>query len=294
MKYTNITDISILSSLGRAKEEYLTLLNTGIFENPNLWNKYKPTGDIPGLADGINSRMKYSMSKLSLGVYNVLESGPYKSITQNDEIYEFSGFTEIETVGKIGKLIMIENYGINPALFPNSVQHTALCYFSILKKISNYTAAINDGPSTNASFINFIQNRVQIPGAFIIVAGEESSDYFSYDADKTLDIVPAFIAFKCASSDKKGFAYLGAFAKLSDIYKLNQYKKAEYIFLDKESFFSIERSSTKRYFTEYALTRDNPTGIIARLALPFYFEFDGPSLVIENIRGAYYIFSVNL
>ena len=128
------------------------------------------------------------MSKLSLGVYNVLDLGPGENIKDNDEIYLISGFTEIGTINKIGNMIMENDYGINPSLFPNSVHHISLCYYSILKKINNYCTAITDGLDTNLSFINFIKNRVKIKENFIIATGEERSTFFDYEAKYPLNI----------------------------------------------------------------------------------------------------------
>jgi hypothetical protein len=293
--YAEILDIALLNSKARSADEYKKLFNNNLFSDPEQWGQIKLTDEIPGLMDGITSRMKYSMSKMSLGIYNVLDAGPHRNISKTDEIFLFSGFTEIETVNKIGKLIMEENFIINPALFPNSVHHVALSYYTILKKISNYTVAINEGLNTNYSFINFVSERVRIPGDFIIATGEESSNFFSYDIKRTLEIVPSYAAYKIKPGQNRGFKYLGDFDQLALILKTEQFERASDIFCDKATFRELQQKNIKKtIYSEYPIMMDNPCGFIARLAMPFYFNFQGVSLVIEQIKNNYFVFEVVL
>ena len=282
MSYSYIEDVALISSLGKKNDDYISLLNIGYFENPQLWDEYSPVIEIEGLMDNINSRMKYSMSKLSLGIFNALDIGPSKNITPDDEIFFFSGFTEIETVNKIGNKIMIDDYAINPALFPNSVHHVSLCYFTILKKLNNYCATITDGPFTNLSFINFLKNRVKVNRDFVVTSGEELSEYYSYDSEVVLNISPAYIAYKVKPNNEKGFKFIGEFDNIEEVKKNTNYNKANFIFLDKKTFFEINKEKNKRYLTDYPLSKDNPVGISKRLARHCLLNIRDKGLIFEQ------------
>jgi hypothetical protein len=294
-KYADIKDISFLNSNVRTFEEFKKLFDDNLFSDDKKWDSFELSHEIHGLMDNITSRMKYSMGTMSLGIYNVLEKGPYPNIQKSDEIFLFSGFAEIETVNKIGTLIMENNFSINPALFPNSVHHVALSYFTILKKLNNYTVAINDGPNTNYSFINFIAERSMIPENFIIATGEEYSNFFTFDLNQTKKIVPSFTAYKVIPGSKKGFRFIGTFKNKENILKENVFKEAGNVFCDKVSFSELSKENVnKKLFSEYPIVKENPCGIITRLALPFYFDIRGISIVIEKIKDIYYLFEVSL
>ncbi len=292
--YSNITDIAFFNSYGKDKEAFLKLFNDNLFSDEKKWDDFRVDDEIPGIMDGIKARMKYFMSKLSLGVYNALDIGPGKNLKKEDEIYLISGFTEIGTINKIGNMIMENDYGINPSLFPNSVHHISLCYYTILKKISNYCAAITDGMDTNLSFINFIKNRVKINGDFVIVTGEENSPFFYYESNRPLKIVNSFAAYKIIPDSKSGFSYKGNVKSIEELKENDIFKKAGNIFADRETFFTLKNEKNKNLYCEYPIIKDNPCGIIFRLALPFYFDIKGYSIIIEKIENQYFIFEVNI
>jgi hypothetical protein len=293
-EYSSITDIAFLNSYGKDKEAFINLFNNNLFSDNDKWDNFNLSDEIPGLMDNIKARMKYFMSTLSLGVYNVLDIGPGNNIKKEDELYLISGFTEIGTINKIGEMIMDCDYGINPSLFPNSVHHISLCYFTILKKISNYCAAITDGLDTNFSFINFIKNRVKIDGDFIVVTGEENSSFFDFEANNPLKIVNSFAAYKIIPNSKKGFSFKGIVNSIEELKQNDTYKQAINIFADKETFLELKGEKDKKIYSEYPIVKDNPCGIIFRLAFPFYFEIKGTSIVIDRIDNRYYFFEVNI
>jgi hypothetical protein len=191
-------------------------------------------------------------------------------------------------------MIMENDYGINPSLFPNSVHHISLCYYTILKKISNYCAAISDGLDTNLSFINFLKNRVKIGGDFIVVTGEENSTFFEYEIKCPLNIVNSFTAYKIIPNAEKGFIYKGNVKSIDELKQSDTYKKSQNVFADKETFLSIKQKGNKNYYCEAPIVKDNPCGIIYRLAFPFYFDVKGNSVVIEKIDNKYYFFEINI
>ncbi|MCG8570313.1 MAG: hypothetical protein MJB14_09250 [Spirochaetes bacterium] len=291
--YSQITDISLLNSKSRSQSDFQTLFDDGLFSNRTKWNSFTLNNEIPDLLAGIQSRMKYSMSILSLGIYNVMEDGPGKNIVKDEEIYLFTGFGEIEIVNQIGKLISQEDYSINPALFPNSVNHIALCYYTILKKISNYTVAVNNGLHTNLGFVNFLKDRIKIKEPFIITSGENNSEFFSYEENNPLQIVPSFAAYRIIPHAEKGFRFYGKLGKWDEVLSCEIFIQAEYIFADKETFIKLENQQTnKKLYSEYPITKDNPCGIAVRLALPFYYQISGKSLIMEKIKNEYYLWEV--
>jgi hypothetical protein len=290
--YSLITDIAFLNSQARNIEQFNDLLVSGVLSNSKKWINFRLSNEISDLTAGINSRMKYSMSKLSLGIYNVLENGPGKNIQPNEEIYLFSGFGEIENVNKIGKMLMENNYSINPALFPNSVNHIGLCYYTILKKITNYTVAVNEGLNTNLSFINFLKNRVLIPADFIITSGEDDSQFYTYEEKNTLDIKLSLTAYRIKVGTDYGFKFSSVSDNFNELIHLPIFQEADNLFVDKKTFLQLEKSSNKKLFCDYPLNGDNPCAIALRLALPFYYNIAGRSLVIDYIKNKYYIFEV--
>ncbi|MCK4798057.1 MAG: hypothetical protein KAT05_11780, partial [Spirochaetes bacterium] len=259
------------------------------------WQNYNLLNVIKGLGNSINSRLRNRMSQLSLGVFNVLENGPGRNLSVNEEICLFNAFGEIETTNKIIKGIILDNYSlVSPTLFHNSVHHTSLGYYTIIKSIHNSCVAISDGLSTNFSFINYIKMREQINSSFIIASGEEYSSFFELDQTMSLKIIPAFVSYRVTPLTEKGFCYAGVVNSLEDLKQLEIYKKALTIFADKETFFILKSDVDKRVITEYPIILDNPCGIIFRLAVPFYFKIKGLSLVIERVKNKIYYFEVNL
>jgi len=292
-KYAMITDIAFLNSNSKNYEDFYKLYCDKLFEDEKKWDSYRLDNDIEGLRDNIKSRMKYYMSIQSLGVYNVIEQGPEKNLKDEDEIYLFSGFTEIGTVSTIGDLIAKHDYSLNPSIFPNSVHHISLCYYTILKKKPNYCGAITDGLLTNYSFINFIKNRILLDDDFVVVSGEEDASFFKYESENMLNIVPAFTAYRVIPNQKKGFIFGGCVDSMEEIYKLDAYKEADAVLADKELFSQL-KNNNKKILCEYPIIKDNPCGIIFRLAIPFYFNIQGKSILLENINGKIYYFEIKL
>jgi len=292
-KYSMIKDIAYLNSNIKTTDEIKKLFHEGLFGDDGKWDDYKLSGEIAGLMDAINSRKKYYMSRLSLAVYNILENGPGKNIQKEDEIYLFSGFTEIETISKIGNMFVEDSYSINPAIFPNSVHHISLCYYTILKNITNYCATVTDGLMTNLSFINFIKYRTGLNKNFIIISGEENSGFFDREIKNVLNIVPSYVSYKIVPYSDTGFVYAGEFPSLEQIINRGLYKGKENIFCDRLTFLELKNKNIKA-FSEYPIVKDNPCGIAFRLALPFCLELKGNSLVIEKADDRYYLFNINL
>lgn len=292
--FAELENISFLNSNAATHEEFNLLFKEGLFNDEKKWDDFKLSKEIKGLMDSINSRKKYYMSKLSLGVYNVLENGPGPEIKKNEEIYLFSGFTEIETISKIGKMFVQDNYSINPAVFPNSVHHISLCYYTILKNISNYCATITDGLTTNLSFINFIKNRIKIAENFIVISGDEDSEFFQNEISTPLEIYPTYVSYKVIPKKQSGFKYIDKFNSIDKIKELDIFENAKNIFCDKKTFFKLKNIKDKNIYSEYPIVKDQPCGIAFRIALPFYFNIKGKSLVIDESKESYNLFEVNI
>lgn len=289
--YSMITNIAYLNSNIRTINEIKKLFHEGLFNDNLKWDDFKLSNELTGLMDAINSRKKYYMSKLSLAVYNIMENGPGKNIQKEDEIYLFSGFTEIETISKIGNMFVEDNYSINPAIFPNSVHHISLCYYTILKNITNYCAAVTDGLNTNSSFINFIKYRSKLKSNFIIIAGEENSQFFNNEIKNVLNIVPSYVSYKIVPGSDRGFEYKGEYPSLDDLTNSDFFKDSKNVFADKMTFFELKNKNIK-VFSEYPIVKDNPCGIAFRLALPFCLELKGSISVIDKTDDKYHLFEV--
>lgn len=294
-KYSFITDFAFINSNIKTPDEINNLFNNNFFNDKNKWKNYNLSNNIPFLYEGINSRLKNRMSQLSLGVYNVLEKGPGKKLKEDEEIYLFTGFGEIETTNQIIKSIVIDKYNlVSPTLFHNSVHHTSLGYYTILKGIHNTCATISDGIENNFSFINFLKKREKLNKSFIAVGGEEYSDFYELDELNKYKIIPAFIAYRIIPRTDKGFIFGGVFNNFNDLINHELFKNATTIFSDKKSFLKLNNNFKKNILTEYPLVLDNPCGIILRLALPFYLNIKGTSMVIEEIDNKFYCFEVIL
>ena len=293
-KYTMLSDVSFLNSNCKDPVQFKKYFDEGLFSDETKWQQFVLNAEIPGVLDAIKSRMKYSMSKLSLGVYNVLENGPGKNITSEEEIYLFTGFAEIETVSRIGTTIMLKNASLPPAVFPNSVHHISLCYFTILKKLTSYNAAVIDGLLTNLSFIHFMKYRVCLPEPFVVVSGEESSNYFDLDLNHHLNIVTSLVSFRVNPLTEKGFYFCGEASSLEEIKDSASYQEAIHVFTDKITFPELKNEKEGKVYTEYPFVIDNPCAVAYRLAMPFYLDLHGKSIIIEKSLGKYYYYEVNL
>lgn len=298
-KYSMITDIAIINSASRTAKEFKSLVDSKLFSDESRWDSFVLESEINGLLENVKSRLKYKMSNLSRGVYATLDAGPSYNLTEDEEIFLFSGFSEIKNISQIGKMIMTHNYSINPALFPNSVSHISLCYFTILKKINNYCATITDGLQTNSSFISFIKNKVQIPESFVVVGGEENTDFFNYEKNHPITIVNSFVAYRVIPSSKKGFIYRGAFSSIEELSKTECMKNCDAIFCDKDTYLTIKNKQenmnvTRTVYCDYPITKDNPSAITLRLALPFYLNMHKTTVAIEKIDEQYHCFEIKL
>ena len=294
-KYSLITDIAFLNSNTKTSGELDNLFSNGFFSDEKKWENYKLSNDIQSLCEGINSRLKNRMSQLSLGVYNVLERGPGKNLKEDEDIYLFTGFGEIETSNQIIKSIIIDKFNlVSPTLFHNSVHHTSLGYYTILKKAHNTCATISDGVENNYSFISFLKKREKINKSFITVGGDEYSSFYELDQLSKYKIVPAFVAYRITPGMEKGFIFGDILSSLDDLINLEVFKNASTILSDKKTFLKLNKDFNKNILTEFPLVLDNPCGIILRLALPFYFNIKGTSIVIEEIDNKFYYFEVIL
>lgn len=295
MSKSYITDIAFINSKTRSGVELNALFNDGFFNDEKKWTTYNLSNDIQALYEGINSRLKNRMSQLSLGVYHVLENGPGKNLKEDEEIYLFTGFGEIETTDKIIKSIIIEKYNlVSPTLFHNSVHHTSLGYYTIVKNVHNTCATISDGICTNLSFINYLKKRELVNRQFIVVGGDEYSQFYELDKINNYKIVPAFVSYRIIPDKNSGFNFCGISNNLEELFENDSFKRAKTIIADKNTFIKLKKNIDKNVLTEYPLVLDNPCSIILRLAFPFYFNIKGTSLVIEEINSKFYYFEVNL
>jgi len=292
-KFYNISDVALLNSNSKTREEFLELYNNKYFDDESKWNDYIHLPVVEGITDIIDSRLKNRMSLMSIGVYYVMEKGPGLPNSKKEEICLFTGFGEIETTNKIIKSILVDQYAhVSPTLFHNSVHHTALGYYSIIKSIHNPCVTISDGLSTGLSFIKYIEKKIGLNEEFTIVAGEEYSDFFKLDKTVDLNIVSSFIAFRVKPDENKGFCYHGCVDTFDDLLKNDLYIKSKNIIANKDLFIKLKLKSDKRILTEYPINKDNPCGIIFRLAFPYYFNIKGSVLVLDMIEEKIHLFEV--
>jgi len=295
MNYSLITDAFFLNSNTKTKEDFINLFESGLFSDESKWADYILSDNILGIENIINSGLKKRMSLMSIGVFYALENGAGTNILPEDEIYLFSGFAEIDTTDKIIKSIIIEKDElVSPTLFHNSVHNTALGYYTIIKKMHNYCTTISDGLLTNLSFIHFIKHKCKLESSFVVVTGEEYSEFYKYDKTVNIEIKPAFASFRITPNSKLGFKYIGEFETLEKIKSLDIYKDSKSVFCGRETFISLKKSEKKNIFTEYPITKDDPCSFIFRLAMPFIFNVTGSSIVIDKTSANYSLFEVKL
>lgn len=293
--YCNITDISFINSNSKTYEDYNALFLNGLFSNKEAWNNYALSDDIKDLGSSINSRLRNRMSQMSLGIFNAIENGPGKNIESDEEIYLFTGFGEIETTNIIIKNITLDKHNVvSPTLFHNSVHHTSLGYYTIIKNIHNPCFCVSDGLATNFSFINLLSLRAKINKSFVVSAGEEYSGFYSMDRTRSIKIAPSFASYRIIPGSKNGFRFLGEFNNLDDLKKQKVFIEADNIFANKGLFLELNSITNKKTFTEFPVVQDNPCAIINRLAFPFYFNIKGRSLVLERHLEKIYCFEVNI
>lgn len=295
--YSIIEDIYFVDSDLNNKDKHLKLFNNDFFTN-SVSTLENSQVDLRELRKNISSPLKKRMSELSLGICHALNSGPLTHIKLDDEIYLFTAFAEIETTRQIIESIKIDKENlVSPTLFHNSVHNTPLGYFTIINKLHNYATTISDGLSTNSSFIDFMEYNTKLQNSFIVAAGEESSKFYELDKTTKKNIQSAFIAYKVVNNTDSGFVYRGNTNSLDKLLESQTFNKCKYIFANNENIFDkidIQNITDKNFIFDYPLLKDNPTAIVFRLALPFYFNIQSPSLVIEKIGEIYHYFEIRI
>ena len=262
MNYSSISDVSIYNSESKTKEDFIKLYNGGIFSDDSKWENYSIKPKIDGIMTGINNPLVKRMSGMSLGIYQAYQAGPKNNLKPTEDMFLVSGFSEIDTTNKIISNIEIEGDRIvSPTLFHNSVHNTPLGYVTIIDKIHNYCLTISDGLSTGESFINYMKYRNKQENSFVVLSGEEYSDFYGLDKTVKKNIYPSYCAFRVTPNTKDGYKIIGTSEKLKDI-DLSGYDS---IFADKETFLELKKTTDKKIYTDYPIILDNPCSIIFRL-----------------------------
>ena len=113
--------------------------------------------------------------------------------------------------------------------------------------------------------------------------------------DKIINIVPSFVSYKVVPNTDNGFKFIGIFNSLDELLKEKIFIESKYIFSDKDTFFNLKNKKIgKNLYCEYPIVKDNPCGIIYRLAFPFLINLTGNSLVLEKINDKIFCFNINL
>ena len=294
MNYSQITDISIVNSLFKTKDELLTLYNDGFLSNSDKWGSLNYSQKIADITKNIQSPIKKRMSQMSCGIFYVMEEGAGKTLKDNEEIYLFTAFGEIDTTNEIISSIVIDNMSlVSPTHFHNSVHNTPLGYYTIIKKLHNYCGTISDGIMTDSSFVNFVKNRVKLSDSFVVTSGEEYSPFLDMDVVAPKKIAPSFISYRITPQSDNGFRYLGVFKGIEEIVKLKEFNDVNYLFCDKELFLKLQNNNyNKKIVTEYPIVLDNPCGVIFRLALPFWLSIGSKALVLHSLDSGISLFEV--
>lgn len=289
-KYSMIEDISIVGSGLENIEDIKKYFENGYFEDDKKAPDSVCNKDVSALSKYVDSPLKKRMSSLSIGICASLALGPGKNLTPEEEIYLFTAFAEIDTTNKIISSIKIENSElVSPTLFHNSVHNTPLGYFTILHKLHNYCLTISDGLDTGVSFANFIKRRALMAESFVVTSGEEYSEFYELDYSQKLEISPIFCSYRVVPFCDKGFRCLDP---LSDVLSYD-FSGFDFVFTDR-STYSLLKGKVKNVYTEYFLTGDNPSSVVARLSIPFILGLKGKGLIIDKNNDKYLIFEVNL
>ena len=290
-EFTYIKDIhfinSNVSSLDTLKEMY----SNGVFSRVQLSDTLSQ--EINGLTDNIKSPLKRRMSQLSLGTFEVLQSGGAKNLREEDEIYLFTSFAEIDTSNKIIADLELNNSKlVSPVLFHNSVHNTPLGYYTIINKYQNYCLAVSDGINTGKSFVDLIKFLVKVNPEFVIVGADEYSSFYELEIKHDYCLFPNFVSYKMIrnENEQKGFFLKFENVTWKDIEKsLPEYDR---VIADKESFLALDGKLETELLTEYPIVADSPISIITRLSLPFMLELSGKTAVIGQFGGKYFLFEV--
>lgn len=290
-EFTYIKDIhfinSNVSSLDTLKEMY----SNGVFSRVQLSDTLSP--EINGLTDNIKTPLKRRMSQLSLGAFEVLQQGGAKNLREEDEIYLFTSFAEIDTSNKIIADLELNNSKlVSPVLFHNSVHNTPLGYYTIINKYQNYCLAVSDGINTGKSFVDLIKFLVKVNPEFVIVGADEYSSFYELEIKHDYCLFPNFVSYKMIKNEneQKGFFLKFENVTWKDIEKsLPEYDR---VIADKESFLALDGKLETELLTEYPIVADSPISIITRLSLPFMLELSGKTAVIGQFGGKYFLFEV--
>ncbi|MCG8569574.1 MAG: beta-ketoacyl synthase chain length factor [Spirochaetes bacterium] len=293
MQRLNICQPCFINSISKQSQDLKKLFAEGFFDQEDLWQKYPLAERISDLKNGIQSSLTKRMSQLSLGVYQALSQGGAKDLREDDEIYFFTCFAEIDTTNTMIHNITVEQDSlVSPTLFHNSVHNTPLGYFTIINKAHNYCTTISEGLDTNLAFVEFLKYILKIPKRYIIVAGDEYSPFLKLDPTKKLDLYPFYCSFVLDTTQSKGIKYLGEFQSFNHPDVADKLDQANAVFVNHAIYQSVKKQFSQKTYTEYPLMRDNPCGIIVRLILPVLLDLQGSSIVIEEIKGRYFIFEV--
>ena len=290
-EFTYIKDIhfinSNVSSLDTLKEMY----SNGVFSRVQLSDTLSQ--EISGLTDNIKTPLKRRMSQLSLGAFEALQQGGAKNLREEDEIYLFTSFAEIDTSNKIIADLELNNSKlVSPVLFHNSVHNTPLGYYTIINKYQNYCLAVSDGINTGKSFVDLIKFLVKVNPEFVIVGGDEHSSFYELEIKHDYCLFPNFVSYKMIrnENEQKGFFLKFENVTWKDIEKsLPEYDR---VIADKESFLALDGKLETELLTEYPIVADSPISIITRLSLPFMLELSGKTAVIGQFGGKYFLFEV--
>jgi hypothetical protein len=290
-EFTYIKDIhfinSNVSSLDTLKEMY----SNGVFSRVQLSDTLSQ--EISGLTDNIKTPLKRRMSQLSLGAFEALQQGGAKNLREEDEIYLFTSFAEIDTSNKIIADLELNNSKlVSPVLFHNSVHNTPLGYYTIINKYQNYCLAVSDGINTGKSFVDLIKFLVKVNPEFVIVGGDEHSSFYELEIKYNYCLFPNFVSYKMIrnENEQKGFFLKFENVTWKDIEKsLPEYDR---VIADKESFLALDGKLETELLTEYPIVADSPISIITRLSLPFMLELSGKTAVIGQFGGKYFLFEV--
>ncbi len=290
-EFTYIKDIHFINSNVSSLDTLKDMYNNGVFSKAQLLEDL--SREIGGLTDNIKSPLKRRMSQLSLGVFEALQCGGAKNLREEDEIYLFTSFAEIDTSNKIIADLELNNSKlISPVLFHNSVHNTPLGYYTIINKYQNYCLAVSDGINTGKSFVDLIKFLVKVNDEFVIVGAEEHSSFYELEIKRNYCLFPNFISYKVVrnENEQKGFFLKLENCTWQDMEKL--LPEYDRIIADKDSFAALNGKFEAELLTEYPIVADSPISIITRLSLPFILEFSGKTAVIGQFDGRYFLFEV--
>lgn len=292
-KLTYIKDIHFINSAVSSLECLKEMYKDGVFSKAELPQNLSQ--DISGLSDNIKSPLKRRMSQLSLGIFQALQNGGAKNLREEDEIYLFTSFAEIDTSNKIIADLELNNSKlVSPVLFHNSVHNTPLGYYTIINKLHNYCLAVSDGINTGKSFVDLIKFLVQVNPQFVIAAGDEYSPFYDLETEYNYRLFSHFISYKTEKSvnDQKGFFLKIEWGTWQNI--IDTVSEYDNIIADKESFTKLRDKTNAELLTDYPIVADSPISVITRLALPFILELSGKTAVIGQNDGKYFLFEVVL